>query len=176
MTRRAVAVAAVAVLGVAACASSGANAEDERRLAVLEADPLLLTIPDGGTVTSGPSGETASSDIAWADGGGRTSAGAVHALTGSDQASSWFYVDALVDQGWTAVEAQCTRLNDTGRWVVTIGAARWYDGFEGRAAVSIEPDGDASRAIVAVKAPFHTEAGSPPAPVPPQATCIEAIG
>ena len=166
------------VLAVPACGggSSGQNAVDERRVATLVADPLLVLVPPGGSVSSGPAGDTASSDLPWDEGGGRNSAGSVHQLAGTDAESAQFYVDELIEQGWTAVEAACTHLPDSGRWVVSIGARRWYDGFEGRASVSVEPDGSGSRALVAVKAPYHSEDGEQPTPTAPATDCIDGLG
>jgi hypothetical protein len=163
-------------VATAGCAESGADAEDERRLGILLADRLLVTVPPGGTVERGPDGETTDSDLAWGSGGGTNSAGSTHALTGPDPDAARFYVDTLDRQGWTQVAASCSFLADRGRWVVTIGARRWYDGFEGRAAVTLEPAGDAIRAVVGLAAPFHAEAGEEPEPRPPDVACLDDLG
>jgi hypothetical protein len=176
--RRSWLVGAAVLLGLATGCSEdgGANAEDQRRVDVMVADPLLVTVPPGGSVTSAPEGETTDSDLAWAGGGGTNGASSVHEVTATQGDAGRFYAQALEDQGWTAVEAVCTPLAGGTGTVVTMGARRWYDDFEGRASVSVEPgDGDTSRVVLGITAPFHTETGSPPAEAAPSTACLDTL-
>jgi hypothetical protein len=173
-TRGATAAVGVLALLGASCSRQGANDEDHRRVAVLVADPLLVSLAPVATLVQEPAGDVAGSDLPWAEGGGTNTAGSAFVTDATEASLARLAVAALAEQGWTQVEAACTFLPDRSRWVIGIGAGRWFDGFEGRASVNIEPGADGTtRVLVTISAPFHTQKGSRPIEAEAAVACID---
>jgi hypothetical protein len=156
----------VAALIVGACDSGGHNAEDERRLAVIAADPMATALPPAADVSSGPEEILAETD----DGrlAGCCTHGVVTRYTSADDAPTLvdYYVAALTDAGWSDIAADCLSA------ATKVTATRAFDGFVGRFSVELSTRHDPISAVQIVSAQFHTKDYEPPAGAEPDVACV----
>jgi hypothetical protein len=149
-----------------ACDTGGHNAEDERRLAAIAADPMATATPPGANVTSGPEEVLAATD----DGrlAGCCTHGVVTRYTIADDVPTLVdhYVSALTDAGWLDIGVDC--LSTTTK----VAAVRSFDGFVGRFSVEFSSRHDPVSAVQIVNAQFHTKDYDPPIGVAPAVACV----
>jgi len=165
MSTRPAALLVAALATLSACASQGANEEDQRRLDRLVEDPITTAVVPGLEPTSEISTQLAESSSAVL--GGPETANVVRqtfqfAEPPADddlQEATLSFAAALSEAGWSAVTASCIRTAE-GPTDVRLRASRTLDGYVERALVAFEPySSERWTVVVSLAAPRHDESG-----------------
>ncbi|NND73646.1 MAG: hypothetical protein HKN44_01445 [Ilumatobacter sp.] len=165
MIRRALAIALLAL--AAGCSSDGHNAEDERRLAALVADPAADLLPVGARVTDGPTRLLAESDNVQLSGCCYNSVVVRFDAGGALDGLIDQYVDPLTAAGWQDVTVLCKSAS------TNLSARRAFDGFTGAISVEyVETSPGEWDVVQVLSAWYHTEDYDPPLGNPPDTSCL----
>lgn len=173
--RRSMVVLVVGVLTVmlAACGDDGPNAEDERRLEIAVADPLLDVRPAAAQIDDELDGSRVLAQGDDPDFDGPIVTGAVLGLDAPEPVESVveLYLAALDQGGWQDIDVRCSTA-ESG--LVVLSAKRRADGLTIRSAVDVSTHNGATRVVVRVQAPFLTSTGPDIDGEPPRSDCPDA--
>jgi hypothetical protein len=162
-----------ASLMVSGCGET-TNRWDGIALDRFEADPIFELVPNGATQAYDALsiGSPESRDF------GSDNARAVlweHATEPAD-AIARQYVDALLEQGWSELDVECTG-DGTGNAVYIVNGRRSVDGYVDIVRVVTSDEGPDRKGGVVVSTPFHAspQPTKPDPSTPPDTACLDAL-